>query len=118
MCGYLRRHIKPRTLRAFLELLGLKSYGEQWESDDPALDEPVLEHFYPAFGGAVNKTIKGLLINEGGELKLVDATWWYHAEEVNGQLVLGKNRTLNARNLHHKFWRDAIEHHRAIAIVT
>lgn len=118
MCGYLRRHIKPRTLKAFLELLGLKSHGVDWDDNDPAPDQFVLEHFYPAFGGDVNKTIKGLLIKEGDDLKLVDATWWYHAEEVNGELVLGKNRTLNARNLHHKFWRDAIEHHRAIAVVT
>jgi putative SOS response-associated peptidase YedK len=118
MCGYLRRHIKPRTLKEFLELLGLKSYGVDWEDNHPAIDEPVLEHFYPAFGGDVNKTIKGLLIKEGGELKLVDATWWYHAEEVDGQLVLGPRRTFNARRLYINFWRDAIQHHRAIAIVT
>lgn len=118
MCGYLRRHIKPQTLEAFLELLGLKSYGVDWADNDPVLDEPILEHFYPAFGGDVNKVIKRLLIKEDGELKLVDATWWYHAEEVHNQLILGPKRTFNARQLHLNFWRDAIKHHRAVAIVT
>src|SRR5690606_4638803 len=108
MCGYLRRHIKPRTLREFLDLLGLKSYGEQWPEDDEAWDIPVLEHFYPAFGGDINKQIKGLLINEGGELKLVDATWWYDAKEIDGTLILKGEKSINARNLYKNSWREAI----------
>lgn len=49
---------------------------------------------------------------------MVDATWWYDAEEVKGEVVLGGKQTLNARNLHHEYWREAIESRRAIAIVT
>lgn len=46
------------------------------------------EHFYPAFGGASNKKIKGLIINEGGQLKTVDDTRWYECREQDGELVL------------------------------
>ena len=102
MCGYVRRHVGPKTLREFLDLIGYQGYLDE-------SDESKVEHFYPAWGGDSNKTIKGLLIQEDGELKLIDATWWYHGEEVNGELVLGEKKTFNARNLHISFWRDAIE---------
>jgi putative SOS response-associated peptidase YedK len=118
MCGYLRRHVKPRDLRAFLELLGLKADSPHGQDDEPESDEPVLEHFYPAWGGNINRRINKLLVEEHGELKLVDATWWYHAQEVDGQLQLGPKKTFNARNLHYAFWSNGINHRRAIAIVT
>lgn len=112
MCGYVRRHVGPKTLREFLELIGYQGYY-----DEPD-EEPVTKHFYPAFGGDPNRTIQGLLIQEDGELKLVDATWWYHCEEIDGQLKVGHKKTFNARNLHIPFWRDGIENHRAIVIAT
>lgn len=118
MCGYLRRHVKPRDLRAFLDLLGVKDDGSDWGENDPEYDMPILEHFYPAWGGNTSRTIKKLLVEEQGELKLVDATWWYHAQEVDGQVVLGPKKTFNARNLHYAFWSNAINHRRAIAIAT
>ncbi|WP_323816572.1 SOS response-associated peptidase family protein [Cellvibrio sp. NN19] len=118
MCGYLRRHVTPRDLRAFLDLLGVKSNDIDWGENEPEYDIPKLEHFYPAWGGNTSRTIKRLLVEEQGELKLVDATWWYHAQEVDGQVVLGSKKTFNARNLHYAFWSNAINHRRAIAIVT
>lgn len=113
MCGYVRRHIGPKTLNEFLRLMGV-----QQEYGDTSNDEPVLEHFYPAFGGAVNRTIKGLLIMEDDQLKLVDATWWYDCAEIEGELVVGQRTTFNARNLQSSYWRNAIRKHRAIVIAS
>lgn len=112
MCGYVRRHVGPKTLREFLDLIGYKGYY-----DEPD-EEPVTKHFYPAFGGDPNRTIEGLLVEEEGELKLVDATWWYDCHEIDGELTVGHKTTFNARNLHIPFWREAIESHRAIVIAT
>lgn len=113
MCGYVRRHIGPKSLKEFLELLGVQGYY-----DEPENDEPELKHFYPAHGKAVNRTIDGIIINEDGQLKYVTATWWYHCEEKNGELKVGYKTTFNARNLHLEFWRDAISKHRAIVVAT
>jgi hypothetical protein len=58
------------------------------------------EHFYPAFGGAASRRITGMIIQEEGELKSVDATWWFDCQEVDGELVVNNKRTtFNARNL-------------------
>lgn len=112
MCGYVRRHIGPRTLQEFLTLLGAENVL------DDTSDDAVLQHFYPAFGGNINRTIDGLLINEGGQLKLVDATWWYDCSEIDGELVVGPRWTFNARNLELGYWRDAIKNRRAIVIAS
>lgn len=112
MCGYVRRHIGPKTLREFLELLGYNGYYDEPNS------ELGPQHFYPAWGKDASKTIDGLLIQEEGKLKLINATWWYHCDEVNENFEVGQKRTFNARNLHIPFWRDAIESHRAIVIAT
>lgn len=82
-----------------------------------------LQHFYPAFGGAANKQIKGLIIQEEGRLKAVDATWWYACTREDDRLVVHsrpeeKLTTFNARNLHQSYWRKAINHRRAIVIVS
>jgi len=113
MCGYVRRHIGPKTLNEFLQYLGLQGYY-----DEPVDDEPVLKHFYPAFGGAVDRTIEGIIIEEEGQLKFVNATWWYDCEEVDGKLKTLKNQTFNARRLWLEFWRDAINSHRGIVVAT
>jgi putative SOS response-associated peptidase YedK len=112
MCGYVRRHIGPKTLNEFLELLGISGYYEDEN------DEPELKHFYPAFGGNPNRTIEGLIIEEDGELKLVDATWWYDCNEVDGEFKVGERTTFNARNLEGRYWKSAIRHRRAIVVAT
>lgn len=40
MCGYVRRHVGPKTLREFLDLIGYTGYY-----DEPD-EEPVTKHFY------------------------------------------------------------------------
>lgn len=112
MCGYVRRHVDPKTLREFLHLIGYMG------NFDVAEEEPIMKHFYPAFGGDPNRTIEGLLIEEDGELKLVNATWWYDCHEIDGELRVGPKTTFNARNLHIPFWKEAIAGHRAIVIAT
>ncbi|BFM11300.1 hypothetical protein R50072_14530 [Simiduia litorea] len=113
MCGYIRRHVDPRTLNDFLALLGAE--GRYEGADD---DTPKIQHYYPAFGGDPTRTIDGLLIKKGGALKQVDATWWYDCRDVGGELEVGPRTTFNARNLTSLYWRDAIRHRRAIVIAT
>lgn len=79
----------------------------------------LIEQFYPAFGGAVDRKITNMLIEEEGELKLVDATWWFECHEVEDRLVVDNSRTtFNARNLASPYWRAAIRYRRGIAVVT
>lgn len=88
-------------------------------SSKSSLFSDELQHFYPAFGGAANKQIKGLIIQEDGKLKAVDATWWYDCEESEGQLIVNNTRTtFNARNLESRYWKSGIRHHRAIVLAT
>lgn len=115
MCGYARRHISKKDLIQLLKILGL---GEAYD-ERPVQDELVLEHFYPAFGGAASRKITGMVIREEGHLKAVDATWWFDCQEVDGQLVVNNKRTtFNARNLVSPYWKGAIRHNRGIAVVT
>lgn len=113
MCGYLRRHIGPRDLRDFLNLIGMPQLELQFAEDGLA------QHFYPAWGAVPEKQIKGLIVLEDGCPKVVDATWWYACDEHGESLKpdMAKH-TLNARNLHLSAWRDALRHRRGIAIVT
>ena len=83
------------------------------------IDPEAPEHFYPAFGGATSKQIKGLVINEGGQLKTIDATWWFDCREQDGKLIVDNRRTtFNARNLNSPYWKAAIRHKRAIVVGT
>jgi putative SOS response-associated peptidase YedK len=112
MCGYVKRHIGPKDLNEFLELLGIRGYY------DEANEEPELKHFYPAFGGNPDRNIEGLIIEEEGQLKLVNATWWYDCSETDGEFKVGTRTTFNARNLESRYWKSAIRHHRAIVVAT
>lgn len=112
MCGYLRRHIGPVDLREFLSSLELP----QLEFHFPDDGRPM--HFYPAFGGVPERRIRDLIIQEEGELKTVDATWWYDCDAVGDTLRVNKLTTFNARNLQLKTWREAIEKRRGIALAT
>lgn len=113
MCGYVRRHISNRELIEFMRAMGLiELFSDRQDPGGP-------EHFYPAFGGAAAKQIKGLIINEGGRLKTVDATWWFECHEREGKLIVDNTRTtFNARNLVSPYWKGAIRHRRAIAVGT
>lgn len=115
MCGYTRRHITNKALNEFVRQLDLFVNF----SNRPEPDEPYLEHFRPAFGGAAHNQIKGLIIQEYGQVKAIDATWWFDCEKANdGLKVNNKLTTFNARNLASPYWKRAISHHRGIAIVT
>lgn len=115
MCGYARRHISNKDLNDFVETIGLMAKFQ----NRPDQDEPLLEHFYPAFGGAASQQIKGMIIQEGDQVKTVDATWWFDCAEIDGNLAVNNARTtFNARNLASPYWKGAIRHHRGIAVVT
>lgn len=79
---------------------------------------------YPAFGGDINKRIP-LLIEEDGQLKRVEAIWWFDAScqkyQQNEQIdsatnvtILGRRTSFNARNLDSPFWKGALNKHRGI----
>lgn len=113
MCGYIQRVTDSPHVAALMRRIGL---GE--------LLEPLLvggynvEHFYPAFGGAVNRKIRGVIIEENGEKKLINPTWWFDCSMGDEGLEVGKRTTFNARNLDSPFWKGALRHHRAIVIAT
>jgi putative SOS response-associated peptidase YedK len=115
MCGYVRRHIAPTSLMEFLALMKIKPDDNQaWALGE----EPVLEHFYPAWGGDVERKVKRLLVREDGHLKLIDATWWFQCSLTNGILRAGPKHTFNARNLDLDVWRTAIQQQRGILVAT
>lgn len=112
MCGFIARRPKNISWDEFLDLLDERS--RNWS-------KTIKLHygsFYPAFGSAA-KQIKNLVIREEGQLKTVDATWWFECSEDNGQLQVNNNlTTFNARNLKSPYWRHAIRHNRAIVMAT
>lgn len=115
MCGYTRRHISNKALNEFVRQLDLFVNFR----DRPEQDEPYLQHFRPAFGGAAHNQIKDLIIQDGGQVKAVDATWWYECAPDEGTLAVNNTRTtFNARNLGSPYWKSAIRRHRGIALVT
>lgn len=115
MCGYGRRHISNADLIEFVRTLEL---AEAFRNMPLPLDN-VLEHFYPAFGGAASRRITSMIIQEEGKLISVDATWWFDCQEVDGALVVNNKRTtFNARNLASSYWKGAIRHNRGIALFT
>lgn len=114
MCGYARRKVTQEQLDKYVKITDLTRayYNRQIQTE-------VLEHFYPAFGGAVSRRITGMIIQEEGEITSVDATWWFDCMEIDGDLVVNNKRTtFNARNLTSPYWKGAIRHHRGIALVT
>lgn len=113
MCGYVRRHISTQQLVEFMKTMGLSGVFQE------RIDPEAPEHFYPAFGGAANKKIRGLVIAENHQLMTVDATWWFECKEHDGQLIVDNSRTtFNARNLSSPYWKAAIRHKRAIVVGT
>lgn len=113
MCGYARRHITNKDLREFVKSIEML---DVFRGDR---DETLIEHFRPAFGGAAHNQIRDLIIQEDGQLKAVNATWWHNCVEHNGQLIVNNKVTsFNARNLHIKEWRESIRKRRGIVLAT
>lgn len=110
MCGFIKRVTDRPAYRALIKQLG-------WD-DLLAGDDVGLQQFYPAFGGDSSRQIKGLVIEEGGHTRAVNATWWFDCKEEGDQLVVGKRTTFNARNLDSPFWKGALRHHRGIVVAT
>ena len=112
MCGYARRHVSAKNLKELLELF------REEESRYSILDEGI-QHFYPAFGGAASRQLKGLMIRDQGKIKAVNATWWFDCQEDGETLQVNNIRTtFNARNLTSPYWRAAIRYQRGIFPVT
>jgi putative SOS response-associated peptidase YedK len=112
MCGYARRHVRAETLKDMNDLF------REYESTYTILDRGIM-HFYPAFGGAASRELKGLLIRENGKNRFVDATWWFDCQEEGDNLRVNNSRTtFNARNLTSPYWKGAIRHHRGVLMVT
>ena len=113
MCGYLRRHISNKDLAEFVQSIDMMHLYK----DHP--EDPTTQHFYPAFGAAASKQIKGLIIQEDDEVKSVDATWWFECKAIEDQLIVDNSlTTFNARNLSSAYWKHAIHHNRAIVLAT
>lgn len=111
MCGYIKRVTDRPAFRELMEQLGWDELIEPLTSSNDSI-----QHFYPAFGGNPNRKIKGLIIDEKGKHRAVDATWWFDCQAEDDELVVGKRTTFNARNLDSPLWRGALRHHRAIVI--
>mgnify|MGYP003624693367 CR=1 FL=1 len=114
MCGYIRRVTDSPEVQELLEELGMGDLFEPLVSEAPA----GMEQFYPAFGGNPDRRIRGLIIQEEGRPRLVDATWWFDCKESGDTLEVGKRTTFNARNLDSPYWKGALRHHRGIVIAT
>ncbi len=109
MCGYARRHISVDRLRDFLDLIQVPA---------ERLTAPGLRHYYPAFGGAADRTLDIIIGGEAGP-RVVDATWWFDCKEEGGGLQVNNSRTtFNARNLASPYWRAAMRHHRGVFLAT
>lgn len=110
MCGFIKRVTDRPAYRALIKQLG-------WDDLLAGADDG-LQQFYPAFGGDSSRQIKGLVIEEGGQTRTVNATWWFDCSEQDGQLVVGKRTTFNARNLDSPYWKGALRHHRGVVVAT
>jgi len=112
MCGYARRHVNSRQMHQLADLLSTGGLVIKVGVESMA-------HFYPAFGGAAGRQLNDLVINDGGSIKTVDATWWFDCQDVGDSLVVNNKRTtFNARSLTSPYWKGAIRHHRGVFIAT
>lgn len=112
MCGYIRRVTDSPAVADLLDQIGLGHLSSGLKADGE------LEHFYPAFGGNPKRQIRGLIIQEEDEPRLVNATWWFDCKASGDGLEVGKRTTFNARNLDSPFWKGALRHHRGLVIAT
>lgn len=112
VCGYARRHVSTRQIRDFVDLLDSAAL-----TFTKGVGETV--HFYPAFGGATGRQLNDLIIREEGQIKTVDATWWFDCQAEGDTLIVNNKRTtFNARNLNSPYWKGAIRHYRGVFLAT
>ncbi len=104
MCGYVSYESKPwNGLSGQLE--SIVSLVEAYRA-------------YPAFGGDTHKRIPIVVIDDG-QLVVKKAIWWFDAfADQQGQSVLGRRTTFNARNLDSPFWKTALNHNRAVVLAS
>lgn len=114
MCGYIRRVTDSPEVKELLEEIGLGDLFKPLVNQGPA----GMEQFYPAFGGNPARQIRGLIIQEEGKPRLVDATWWFDCTATSEGLEVGKRTTFNARNLDSPYWKGALRHRRGIVLAT
>lgn len=114
MCGYIRRVTDSPEVRQLMDQIGLGNLTK------PLIDGATerLEHFYPAFGGNPSRRIRGMIIQEKGQLRLVNPTWWFDCKAVGDDLEVGRRTSFNARNLESTFWKGALRHHRGLVVAT
>jgi putative SOS response-associated peptidase YedK len=113
VCGYIRRVTDNAYVRALLIAVGLDDLVADFSASSGGL-----EHFYPAFGGDPNKTIKKLIVMEAGKPRVVDATWWFDCTASGAELQVGERTTFNARNLDSNYWRAALKSARGLVVAT
>ena len=112
MCGYIGRITDSPGLQALFEALGL---GDLLQ---PFVADYTMERFYPAFGKDTSKVIRGLLIEEHGQKKLIDATWGFNCKAKGPTLTIGRKPIFNARDLTLPYWSEALSQYRAVVIAT
>ncbi|GEM_PF-2166306 len=73
---------------------------------------------YPAFGGDTSRRIP-LVVYENGDVKQVDAIWWFDAHVTEeGVTEIDKRTTFNARNLESSYWKSSLKRNRGLVIAS
>lgn len=99
MCGFIRRVTDCEPVKDMLREIGLGHLVL------PAGD------YRPA------QSIQGVIINDGQAERSVGGIWWYTLMQAGGQWKANtRAKTLNARNLELKTWREPLVRRRAIVI--
>lgn len=114
MCGFIQRKKNDPTVAKVFDLLDQPDLFKQLTKNT----KYDVENFYPAFGGAANRKITGIVIQTDKGLELLDATWWFDCQPTGKTLEVGKRTTFNARNLDSTFWKGAYRHNRGLVIAT
>ncbi len=101
MCGTIKNTHESKLVRTLMDIVGL---GDVLKKD--AL---------PMGNYGPHSIIKNMIIEENGELKAVDAKWWYSCEPVNGALKGIQNKTtFNAHDLKRPTWVEPIKCRRGV----
>jgi len=108
MCGYIEINGERPD-----PIMTQPSFEEFW--DHLPIDE--FKMYYPAFGQNPNRKID-LIIEEEGQIKRVEATWWFDCFDTSEGLMVGNRTTFNARNLTSPFWKNALQNHRGIVFAS
>jgi putative SOS response-associated peptidase YedK len=58
------------------------------------------------------------VIEEEGQLKQVQATWWFDCFDTSEGLMVGNRTTFNARNLASPYWKNALQNHRGVVFAS